>query len=187
MSKIFLVGFMGVGKTTVGKHLAAYLGWEFIDLDTLISEQAGKTIAEIFAQEGEAYFRQLETTTLASLAPKTKTVVALGGGTFIKTANRTLIEEQGISLWLNCSLAEILTRLGNDTLRPLYQNPTQMATLLSERLPIYRQAQYTLVVSELSVGAIVIQIMDLLTPLTQLKIGGENSPTGNASVSLASY
>lgn len=165
MSNIFLVGFMGAGKTTVGKHLARHLGWQFIDLDALIVEQTGKMIVDIFAQEGEAYFRQLETKALASLALNTNTIIALGGGTFVKAINRSLIEQQGVSIWLDCPLDEILARLANDSQRPLYQNPTQLAALLQERLPNYHQAQHRLVVAGLSIEMIVTKIVELVKPL----------------------
>src|SRR5437660_1222425 len=122
---IFLTGFMGSGKTTLGKILANRLQWEFIDLDELIIERAGRSIPEIFSEFGEAHFRLLEREALRSLAARSPAVVALGGGVFVSDENRALVAEQGISIWLDCDLDEILKRLGNDKTRPLYSGKSR--------------------------------------------------------------
>jgi shikimate kinase len=159
---IFLIGFMAAGKTTVGQALAARLGREFIDLDAMIVAQAGRSITEIFAQDGEAFFRALESNTLQSLATRAGAVIALGGGAFISATNRELVRAQGISILLDCELSEILKRLGNDRSRPLFQDPAQMATLLESRLPIYREADLHIDVTTCKVDQIVTEIIDKL-------------------------
>jgi shikimate kinase len=155
---IFLIGFMGSGKSAVGLALADRMAREFIDLDALIVKNAGRAIAEIFAQDGEAYFRELEFETLRSLR-QNEAIVALGGGAFIAERNRAIIESRGISIWLDCALDAILARLGEDKSRPLYRNPEQMAQLLAARAPIYALADLRIDVTNLSVNEIVDRLM----------------------------
>lgn len=150
MRNIFLVGFMGVGKTSVGSALAQKLNYKFIDLDKLIVEQENFSIKDIFSKFGEDYFRDIEHKTLKTLINHTNTVIALGGGTFTFERNRDLIQRNGVSIWLDCDLEIILSRLSNDTSRPLYSNPKQMQELLSKRLSAYRQANFTINVSNLT-------------------------------------
>lgn len=162
MRNIFLVGFMGVGKTSVGGLLAQKLNCKFIDLDKLIVEQENSSIKDIFSKFGEEYFRELEYKTLASIINYTDSVIALGGGTFIFERNRNLIQQNGISIWLECDLDVILSRLNNDTLRPLYSNPQQMQELLNKRLSAYSQANFTLNVSTLTINETVDKIILLI-------------------------
>lgn len=162
MRNIFLVGFMGVGKTSVGGLLAQKLNCKFIDLDKLIVEQENSSIKDIFSKFGEEYFRELEHKTLASIINYTDSVIALGGGTFIFERNRNLIQQNGISIWLECDLDVILSRLNNDTLRPLYSNPQQMQELLNKRLSAYSQANFTLNVSTLTINETVDKIILLI-------------------------
>src|SRR5437870_5642012 len=117
---IFLVGFMGSGKSTIGQALASHLKREFVDLDEVIVERAGRSIPEIFSGVGEDYFRALEREALKELAAGQPSVVALGGGAFVSDENRALVREQGIAVWLDCALETIIERLGEDDTRPLY-------------------------------------------------------------------
>ncbi len=163
MTIIFLVGFMGSGKTSIGCELAAYLEYQFVDLDNLITKEANTTINEIFAQYGEAHFRQLEHKMLKNIIKCQNTVVALGGGTYIEQKNRKLIKKSGISIWLQCELAVILSRLANDSSRPLNRNPQQMQKLLESRLIIYQQTDFQIDITNLTIQDAVKQIKELIT------------------------
>lgn len=145
---IFLLGFMGSGKTTVGQKLAQRLGWRFFDLDGTIERNLNCTIAQIFAERGEPFFRQVEHETLREFlagAPQgPASVVALGGGTFAQPQNFHLIRlSAGVTLWLRCSTEELLFRCATMTNRPLFRDETSFRQLYEQRLPFYQQADYT--------------------------------------------
>ncbi|MEW6729774.1 MAG: shikimate kinase [Acidobacteriota bacterium] len=161
---IFLVGFMGSGKTTIGEQLAAHLQRDFIDLDEMIVKRTGRSIAEIFAKEGEAYFRALEREMLTELKAHTGAVVALGGGAFVSEQNQAIIAAQGWSIWLDCQLEIILARLGDDHTRPLYtsRSRAELVALLESRRPAYAQAYIRLDVSALTVIEAVEKLIQLL-------------------------
>lgn len=162
MKNIFLVGFMGSGKTSIGRELANYLHYQFIDLDDLIIQQQNCSISEIFSRYSEAYFREIEHTTLKTITNLSNTVVALGGGTYISSINRDLIQQQGISVWLQCDLTTILSRLANDKTRPLYKTPEQMKELLDSRIDYYNQANFKVNVTNFSIKESVIEIIRTL-------------------------
>ena len=138
-SAIFLVGFMGCGKTTVGRLLAEQLGRRFIDLDDWIVQRAGKSIARIFAEDGEEHFRRLESELLREVVKEPDAVISLGGGAFVSEANRRVVKECGVSVWLDCSLDVILKRLEGASDRPLNTSPERLRDLLESRLPSYSQ------------------------------------------------
>ena len=108
---IYIIGFMGSGKTTAGKKLASLLGWSFIDLDKRIEEYTGKTIPEIFSQNGEDYFRIIETQLLRNLKSCTKTVISTGGGTPCYIDNMDFMIETGLTIYLKLTPAELKSRL----------------------------------------------------------------------------
>jgi len=137
---IFLVGFMGAGKSTIGKTLAKRLGYTFLDSDAIIESSAGRTIPEIFADLGEDEFRKLERETLKSMTALNSVVVALGGGAFVPQENREILHAIGISVWIDCPLDLCWSRVSNETHRPLLKAYSEMARLLEERQPSYRQA-----------------------------------------------
>ena len=136
----FLVGFMGVGKSTVGRHLASELGMPFYDMDEEIERTTGKMINEIFETDGEDFFRALETELLRSIVKRKPGVVATGGGTFCRPENRALMRSGGVSVWLDAPDDTILERGSRQQHRPLWTNAKDMQALLQERLPVYRQA-----------------------------------------------
>ncbi len=148
--KLFLVGFMGAGKSTIGPLLAGEMGCPFIDLDERIEAQEGRSIVQIFAEKGEAYFRRRETQALKELAAEPAGVVALGGGCVTIPGNWDLIREQGVSVYLHCNVDLLVSRLIEDGSRPLLAGAVggdvrfRIRTLLGERQSAYEQADLTI-------------------------------------------
>lgn len=123
---IYIIGFMGSGKSTAGKKLASLLGWSFIDLDKNIEEHTGKTIPEIFSENGEDYFRKLEARQLRSLKSVTNTLISTGGGTPCYNANMDFMLKTGLTLYLKLTPAELKSRLsGSKGERPLIKDLDQ--------------------------------------------------------------
>ena len=137
IDKIYLVGFMAAGKTTVARVLGGRLGWRAEDVDELIEARERLTVADIFARHGEAYFRAAEREILRLLLPLRHTVVATGGGTFMDPESQHAIKLDGMSVWLDVPLETIVSRLPADGRRPLSADRAQM-----ERLFAARQAGY---------------------------------------------
>lgn len=142
--KIYLVGFMGAGKSTVARALAQRLGWSVEDLDELIETHEQRTIAEIFSTEGEAEFRKMERILLQELRPRRHVVVATGGGTFVDSASRALIASDGASVWLDVSFETVGKRLPSDGTRPLATDRSTMHELWRVRRPVYSLAELKL-------------------------------------------
>jgi shikimate kinase len=143
---IYLVGFMGCGKTTVGRLLADRLGWDFVDLDAEIEAEQKMPIAEIFDRLGEEHFRKLEADAVRQRVRMIQSgrpmVVALGGGAFAQPSNFELLEHNGVSLWLDCPLDILRQRLSADTSRPLARDPQKFQELFEARLQSYACADY---------------------------------------------
>ncbi|MGO9230169.1 MAG: shikimate kinase [Bryobacteraceae bacterium] len=141
---IYLLGFMGSGKSTVGRHLARRLGWSFFDLDEEIEAAEKTTIAQIFATRGEAEFRRIESEMLAqhvrAIERGHPAVVALGGGAFLAASNRDLASDHGVTVWLDCDFDRIARRVAQADHRPLARDPAKLAALFDERRDIYRLA-----------------------------------------------
>lgn len=137
---VFLVGFMGAGKTTTGRLLAGLLGWDFVDLDERIVEMDGRSIAVILRDAGEPFFRDLESRLLASLAGRERIVVACGGGTYAHPASRALIDAAGTAVWLQVPLTVAIGRCLAGPARPLLSGPEQAEALYRKRLPSYSAA-----------------------------------------------
>ena len=145
---LFLVGFMGCGKTTVGRLLAQRMAWKFVDLDQLIEEAEGRTVAEIFARAGEAAFRRREQDLLRRITQETPSsggrVVALGGWTIVQPGNLELLQRvQAITIWLECPVDQLLMRVALVPNRPLFRDETSFRRLYEERLPYYQQATFS--------------------------------------------
>jgi shikimate kinase len=148
--RIFLVGFMGSGKSTVGPLVAEKLGWDFVDLDEEIEREQGRPIREIFHLWGEPEFRRIETNHLWSLQNRAACVVALGGGAFVQEANRPIVSELGISVFLDCRLEVIQARCPVDGTRPLFETPETVKDLYAVRYPLYRRSDFSIDVSDIS-------------------------------------
>jgi shikimate kinase len=131
---------MGSGKSAVGRVLARRLGFVFEDMDRRIEERAGRTIAEIFRDEGEEAFRQLEQEEALALSRLTRRVVASGGGAFARPDTRAALQKGALTVWLRCDIGRILSRVPADGSRPLAGNRDIMRALLAEREPSYRMA-----------------------------------------------
>ena len=139
---LYLVGMMGAGKTTVGKLLSQDLGYRFLDTDSLISQVAGKSINEIFADDGEAAFRQLETNVLAEVSSYKNLTIATGGGIVVDPFNWSYLQH-GIVVWLDAPIEVLHSRLQGDQTRPLLQDKDPLGKLqaiLEERRPLYANA-----------------------------------------------
>jgi shikimate kinase len=140
VDKIYLVGFMAAGKTTVAQTLGARLGWRAEDIDELIEARERMTVADIFSRHGEQYFRSAERDILRLLLPMRHAVVATGGGTFMDPDNRAAINLDGLSVWLDVPLPTILQRIPADGRRPLAADRAQMERLYALRQTAYAQA-----------------------------------------------
>jgi shikimate dehydrogenase len=147
---IALIGFMGCGKTTIGKKLASRLGYDFQDTDSLIEEQEARSIPEIFHEEGEAYFRRAEKRAFDALKDKKGYVWACGGGSVMDSANREILQHNSLVIWLYTSLGTSFARIERGT-RPLLEGDAPRETaaaLLESRLPAYAQASDMIICSE---------------------------------------
>ena len=158
---IFLIGFMGNGKTYWGKLWAAKSGLQFFDLDDLIETEEGKTITEIFEQNGEAYFRQRESAVLKTFTQKTNCIVACGGGTPCFNNNMQWMNDNGITVYLAATPDDIFKRVINEQeKRPLIKNfsPEELMRFienkLKEREPVYTMAKIVLPVTEINTSTI---------------------------------
>jgi shikimate kinase len=138
--KLYLVGFMGAGKTTVARALGRTMGWRVEDVDERIEARERRTVAAIFAQNGEPYFRQLERQVLAELVAQRNVIVATGGGTFVEADNRALMLTDGAVAWLDLPFDRVFERVPVDGRRPLASDRTQMEHLYVRRQLAYAQA-----------------------------------------------
>jgi shikimate kinase len=138
--KLYLVGFMGAGKTTVAIAVGRRIGWRAEDIDSRIEARERRTVAAIFAQDGESYFRRVERLVLYDLLPERNLVVAAGGGTFVDPENRALMLSDGAVAWLDVPLSTVLDRIPVDGRRPLASDKPQMEELYQRRRSAYAAA-----------------------------------------------
>jgi len=160
--KVYLVGFMAAGKTSVGRALARRLDWKFIDIDELIERHEHMTVAEIFARHGEPYFRAAERNVVAEQLSARHVVVATGGGTFVDPQNRAAIRSDGVSVWLDAPLERVIARMPADGRRPLAADRADLERLYEGRRLAYEQAHMRLDASRAGVEALVEQLVDWL-------------------------
>lgn len=159
MAKFFLLGYMGSGKSTIGKQLAARLKYDFIDLDALIEADYHQSVNEIFASKGEAEFRGMEHNTLKRVLEKSNVVVACGGGTPCYYDNMELMNRNGITIYIKMSTDTLISRLLQaKTSRPLLANKTEdelrtyVAAQIERREDIYHQAHYVVKGKDLNIA-----------------------------------
>ncbi|MCU0902128.1 MAG: shikimate kinase [Cypionkella sp.] len=163
---VVMVGMMGAGKTAVGTALARLLAVDFRDSDEEITRAANRSIAEIFERDGEPFFRARETEVIARLLRGSPCVLSTGGGAFLSAANRALIHEVGVSVWLRADLDLLWQRVRHKTTRPLLRTPNPRETLRAlydARLPFYAEADLAVdSAADLSVEDMAIRVREAL-------------------------
>jgi len=160
---VALVGFMGAGKTSVGQELARRLSWRFADLDHLIESREGRAIPQIFQQDGEQHFRDLELSVLGETLAASDSrflVLALGGGAFVVERIRALLRERYVpAVWLDAPAEELFRRCDQpEVVRPLRRDPEQFTKLYEQRLSSYRQADLHVITKGKEISAIAEEI-----------------------------
>lgn len=152
---LILIGYRATGKTTLAQHLASRLGWTWADADVVIENRAGKSIARIFAEDGEPVFRDLESQVIADLCGKSQLVLATGGGAPMRPESRQAMRAKGRVVWLTASPATILARMSGDATtadrRPNLTDKSpldEIVQLLGRREPIYRESAHLVVDTE---------------------------------------
>ena len=168
-SRVVLVGFMGCGKSAVGRALARRLGYRFEDMDRRIERRTGRSIPRIFQESGEEAFREEECREARALAGARGRVVATGGGAFVRTETREALSAGALTIWLECNLETALSRIPDDGSRPKAGNHVIMQALLAEREPFYRLADLTVDASRGTPAEVASRIADLI----QTRIAGD--------------
>lgn len=162
---IYLVGFMASGKTTIGRLLAHELGWSFADLDEDIEAREGCSIAEIFDTRGEEEFRRIERESiqerLRQIGGGKATILALGGGAFTQSGTQTLLEDHGVTIWLDCAFSKICARIEGSNHRPLARDRIKFQQLYDDRRSGYAKADYRIEIDTDDPAAIVAAILKL--------------------------
>lgn len=158
---IVLVGFMGTGKTSIGKRLAAQLRMRYIDTDNVIERDSQRRINDIFAEDGEVGFRKLESEAIDKVSKLYNFVISTGGGVVLKESNVSKLKENGVVFCLTATPEEIYNRVGHQTHRPLLQTPDAMdtiRTMLVERAPYYAKADHTIETTERTFDEVIADI-----------------------------
>lgn len=181
MKNIVLLGFMGTGKSVVGRRLASELRYQFVDTDQMVEEKTNKKISEIFAQQGEAQFRAWEAEVVREVADRNRCVISTGGGIVLNAANLEALSRKGILVSLQARPEVILKRVQKRAgQRPLLQKPdplSEIQRLLSEREPFYRRASFMIDTSDMRLEEVVRQIKEkVLTGEDQKNTGSTGNP-----------
>jgi len=173
MRNIVLVGFMGTGKSTVGKRLAQSLAWDFVDTDCVIGEVTSLSITEIFRLHGETRFRSEERIVVSRLSQQDQIVIATGGGTVLNPLNREALALNGIVIGLHASLEAILSRIGQKNDRPLLKgSKEEIEKLWLERQECYAQSDYMVDTSLKTIDEVVNEILTWLERRTNNELSG---------------
>lgn len=173
---IYLTGFMGSGKSTIGPILANTLGWDFFDLDKLIEDKTGKKIREIFEQEGESYFRKLETDTLREISESQDVIISLGGGTVASQENLEILKKTGKIIYLKVSIDTVYQRLKYKRDRPALTNSnsgslskeemtSRIKKIMDTRQKYYEQADFTIDTDTNSLGKTIDKIVKIISQI----------------------
>ena len=163
-NNIVLCGFMGCGKSTVGRALAARLNYDFCDSDAVIEQREGISVSSIFAQKGEGYFRELEKSVIRELSDQKGLIIATGGGAVLDPENAASLRKTGLVIFLDITPDAVLKRLEGDTTRPLLMRDDKEAAvneLMTKRKPLYATAGHHTVNAELPVEKVVEKIVEL--------------------------
>jgi shikimate kinase len=169
---LILVGFMGTGKTTVGKIVASRLNMEFVDMDDVIEQRRGETIPQIFERYGEKFFRQLEHELVIELARRQGLVISTGGGIVLNQANIQIFSQTGVVICLQASPETVLQRVGNDPHRPLLAGSDRMSRireLLERRRPYYNAIPYQVDTNELTIDEVVEKVINIYKDVRKQK------------------
>jgi len=161
-SPIFLVGFMGAGKSTIGPILAKKLNYDFFDLDDKIEASAGKSVRDIFRESGESEFRRLEREALEACTGIQRAVISLGGGAYISEENRSLLRRFGKTIWIDCPVEVCFRRVASDPSRPLMSGREEMEKLLASRRPAYERADLIVRAGSASANQVAQEILRIL-------------------------
>ncbi len=171
MSKnIVLIGFMGVGKSLVAKHLSVKLALPVVSTDELIVASEGKPISRIFQDKGEAYFRELEAKTVAAIADRQNVIIDCGGGIALNANNMELLKKNGIVFYLSASVEEIYNNVKDQHHRPLLDTPDpkhQINELLNKRRPFYEKADHVIDANGKTGEQLCVDILTVFTKLTK--------------------
>jgi shikimate kinase len=157
--KLYLVGFMGAGKSSVARALGRRLRWRVFDIDEMIEQRERQSVSAIFSRKGEAYFRAAERSALFELIAARHVVVATGGGTFVDPQNRAAIQEDGASVWLDVPLERLIARVPADGRRPLAADRAEFERLFLARRLAYEQAHYRVDASKVTIDGIVEEVV----------------------------
>jgi shikimate kinase len=160
--KVYLVGFMAAGKTTLARALAKRLDWEALDIDDLIEQREHMTIADIFTRHGEPHFRAVERAVVFEQLPQRHLVVATGGGTFVDPTNRAAINANGVSVWLDAPLDRVIARLPPDKRRPLAADRSELERMYYQRRAAYQEAHRRVDAGRAGIEALVDEVVDWL-------------------------
>ena len=177
-TRIFLIGLMGAGKTTVGRALAQRAGLTFVDCDHEIERQEGCTVAALFARDGEAGFRAIESKVIDELTRRDGLVLATGGGAVLREDNRRALHDRGVVVYLRASPEELAHRTRNDRSRPLLQTGdprAKLRELFRQRDPLYRETAHFVIDTGRPSAAMLTQLV-----LTQLELAGVLDPAAPA-------
>ena len=171
MRNIYLVGFMGSGKTSVGKEIAKIKRLNFYDTDSLIELRERRTISDIFSENGEKYFRELEKNILKEISSKKNAVIACGGGIVMDEENIKIMKKTGVLIYLSASREKILKRISGSAHRPLLNVPEpekEISSLMKQREKFYAKADIIINTSELSVKEVAEKILKELNEIIEI-------------------
>lgn len=175
---LYLVGMMGVGKTTIGRELATKLGYSFVDTDAVVSQVTGKSINQLFADVGEAEFRILESKVLSEVCAYTNLAIATGGGIVLRRENWSYLHH-GLVVWLDVPVEILYARLAKDTTRPLLQDSDpleKLRSLLQQRQPLYKQADLRISVTKQDTPQqVALRVLDAIPSVLKEGIGDQGS------------